>query len=116
MMKPTAYFINTARGGIVEENGLYAALAEGRIAGAALDCFVGEPLTIAPKFATLDNVLLAPHAIAWTEELFRDIGQMAFRGMVELMQGRRPPGVVNPDVLDRPGFREKWRRIVDGLA
>jgi phosphoglycerate dehydrogenase-like enzyme len=111
-MRPTAYLINTARGGIVDEEALYASLAEGRIAGAALDCFVGEPLTKAPQFAELDNVLLAPHAIAWTDEMFRDIGRASCQGMLDLIQGKRPRGVVNPEVFERPSFQQKWRRLV----
>jgi phosphoglycerate dehydrogenase-like enzyme len=108
LMKPTAYLLNTARGGIVDEEALYAALVEKRIAGAALDCLVGEPITKPPRFAALDNVLLAPHAIAWTDEMFRDIGRAVCQGMLDLSQGRRPRGVVNPEVFDRPGFRAKW--------
>lgn len=111
LMKPTAYLINTARGGIVNEQALEQALAEGRIAGAALDCFDNEPLTAPPRFARFENVLLAPHAIAWTDELFRDIGQAACQGMIDLVQGRRPHGVVNPAVLERPGFQAKWKRV-----
>lgn len=116
MMKPDAYLINTARGGIVDENALYAALRSRRIAGAALDCFVGEPLTAPPPFAELDNVLLAPHSIAWTEELFRDIGRTACRGMLDLTEGRRPRGAVNPEVFERPGFREKWQRLCGAVS
>ncbi len=111
MMKPTAYLINTARGGIVEEDGLFDALNKGRIAGAALDCFLAEPIVSPPRWAALDNVLLAPHAIAWTDEMFRDIGRAACQGMIELAEGRRPRGIVNPEVFDRPGFQEKWKRI-----
>ncbi|MDR3639369.1 MAG: hydroxyacid dehydrogenase [Isosphaeraceae bacterium] len=111
LMKPSAYLINTARGGIVDEPALETALAEGRIAGAALDCFENEPLTAPPRFARFDNVLLAPHAIAWTDELFRDIGRAACQGMLDLAQGRRPRGVVNPEVFERPGFLAKWRRL-----
>jgi phosphoglycerate dehydrogenase-like enzyme len=111
LMKPTAYLLNTARGGIVDEDALYTALAEGRIAGAALDCFVGEPITTPSRFAPLDNVLLAPHAIAWTDELFRDIGRAVCQGMLDLAEGRRPRGVVNPEVFERPGFRAKWTRL-----
>ncbi|MCE9567702.1 MAG: hypothetical protein K8U57_37350 [Planctomycetes bacterium] len=114
LMKPTAYLLNTARGGIVEEVALDAALREKRIAGAALDCFVGEPLRSVPSFASLDNVLLAPHCIAWTDELFRDIGRTVCKGMLDLAAGRVPSGVVNSDVLERPGFKEKWRRIIAG--
>jgi len=110
LMKPTAYLINTARGGIVNEAALYGALKSRRIAGAALDCFDNEPLTAPPVFTEFDNVLLAPHCIAWTDELFRDIGRMACQGMIDMMHGRRPPGVVNPEVFERPGFQQKWRR------
>jgi phosphoglycerate dehydrogenase-like enzyme len=116
LMKPTAYLLNTARGGIVNEEALYAALAGSRIAGAALDCFVGEPLTAPPRFAELDNVLLAPHSIAWTNELFRDIGRSVCQGMLDLAAGRRPHGLVNPEVLNRPGFRARWQRVCSGRA
>lgn len=109
-MKSNAYLLNTARGGIVNEDALYAALLEKRIAGAALDCFVDEPIKSPHRFGELDNVLLAPHSIAWTEELFRDIGITACRSMVDLSRGKKPRGVVNQEVFDRPGFQEKWSR------
>ena len=111
LMKPDAYLINTARGGIVDEDALYEVLSTGKIAGAALDCFAEEPVTRPHRFGTLDNVLLAPHCIAWTVELFRDIGRSVCQGMVDLSLGRVPRGVVNPEVLERPGFEEKWARI-----
>jgi phosphoglycerate dehydrogenase-like enzyme len=111
-MKPTAYLINTARGGIVDESALESALRDGRITGAALDCFDREP-PAEPPFAAFDNVLLAPHSIAWTDELFRDIGRAVCRGMIDLSEGRVPRGVVNREVLDRPTFRAKWKRLTD---
>jgi phosphoglycerate dehydrogenase-like enzyme len=111
MMKPDAYLINTARGGIVDEDALYDALAHGRIAGAAIDCFAEEPVVGPHRFGTLDNVLLAPHSVAWTVELFRDIGRSVCQGMLDLSLGNRPRGAVNPRVFDRPGFQEKWQRI-----
>jgi phosphoglycerate dehydrogenase-like enzyme len=111
LMKPTAYLLNTARGGIVNEDALYLALRERRIAGAALDCFETEPLISPPRWADLDNVLLAPHSIAWTDELFRDIGRAACQGMLDLACGLRPRGMVNPEVLNRPGFQAKWDRL-----
>src|SRR5436190_22753294 len=114
MMKRTAYLITTARGGIVGEAALEVALLENRISGAAVDCFETEPLAAPPPFADLDNVLFAPHCIAWTDELFRDIGRVVCRGMLDLAAGRVPTGVVNREVLDRPGFRAKWKRIVGG--
>jgi phosphoglycerate dehydrogenase-like enzyme len=112
LMKPAAFLLNTARGGIVDEAALEAALREKRIAGAAIDCFENEPLTAPPAFADLDNVILAPHCIAWTDELFRDIGRAVCRGMLDLAAGRVPNGVVNPEVLGRPGFQAKWKRII----
>jgi phosphoglycerate dehydrogenase-like enzyme len=112
LMNPSAYLINTARGGIVDEVALHAALAKHRIAGAAIDCFTNEPLTAPPVFAELDNVLLAPHCIAWTDELFRDIGRIVCQGMLDLAEGRVPKGVVNREVLERNGFQEKWKRVL----
>ncbi|MFI5457606.1 MAG: NAD(P)-dependent oxidoreductase [Isosphaerales bacterium] len=111
LMKADAYLINTARGGIVDEDELYGALELHLIAGAALDCFAEEPVTRPHRFGQLDNVLLAPHSIAWTDELFRDIGRSVCQGMLDLSLGKLPRGVVNPQVVDRPGFQEKWARL-----
>src|SRR5438128_12204546 len=111
LMKPDAYLLNTARGGIVDEDALYDALRNRRIAGAAIDCFAQEPVTSPHRFGELDNVLLAPHSIAWTDELFRDIGRAACQVMVDLSLGKKPRGAVNPEVFDRPGFEAKWKRL-----
>jgi phosphoglycerate dehydrogenase-like enzyme len=110
-MKPDAYLLNTARGGIVNEEALYHVLKNRRIAGAALDCFAQEPVITPSRFADLDNVLLAPHSIAWTDELFRDIGRAACGVMVDLSMGRRPSGVLNPELFERPSFQSKWTRF-----
>jgi phosphoglycerate dehydrogenase-like enzyme len=116
LMKPDSYLINTARGGIVDEFALHQALKEGRIAGAAIDCFLQEPVNTPHPLGELSNVLLAPHCIAWTNELFRDIGRAACRGIVALSRGERPAGVVNSEVIERPGFQEKWARLTSGVA
>ncbi len=116
LMKREAFLINIARGGVVDEDALYDALKAGGIAGAALDCFVGEPLTEPSRFGEFDNVLLAPHAIAVTREHGRDIGRMTCQGMVDLTRGCVPPGVVNPEVLQRPSFQAKWRRLREQLG
>ncbi len=110
LMKPTAFLINTARGGIVDETPLIAALKAGRIAGAALDCHETEPLPGGSPIADLDNVIVAPHAICWSNELFRDLGHMACGQMLEISRGKIPHGVVNTEVLDRPGFQAKLAR------
>jgi phosphoglycerate dehydrogenase-like enzyme len=111
LMKRDAYLINTARGGIVDEDALYDALKQGHIAGTALDCYAGEPLVEPYRFRDLENVLLAPHSIAWTNEMFRDIGRTACQGMIDLSLERRPRGIVNPQVLEQPGFQRKWERV-----
>jgi phosphoglycerate dehydrogenase-like enzyme len=111
LMKPDAFLINTARGGIVDEDALFDTLHHRRIAGAAIDVFADEPIRSPHRFGQLDNVLLAPHCIAWTDEMFRDIGRAACQGMIDLSLGRRPHGVVNPQVFDRPSFQLKWERL-----
>ncbi len=112
LMKRDAYLLNTARGGIVNEDALFEALQTGRIAGAALDCFDTEPLTEPHRFRTLDNVILAPHSIAWTYEMFRDIGRSACQALLDLSLGKRPQqGVLNPELFDRQIFRDKWQLI-----
>jgi phosphoglycerate dehydrogenase-like enzyme len=111
LMRPDAYLINTARGGIVDEDALYDALRGRKIAGAALDCFATEPLREPSRFREFENVLLAPHSIAWTHEMFRDIGRAACQVMVDLVERRAPRGIVNPQVLEQRGFREKWKRV-----
>jgi phosphoglycerate dehydrogenase-like enzyme len=114
LMKPEAYLLNTARGGIVDEEALYEALKNRRIAGAALDCFAQEPATAPHRFGELDNVLLAPHSIAWTNESFRDMGRAACQVMVDLSLGVKPRGVLNPELFDRPAFNAKWQRFQHG--
>lgn len=114
LMNASSYLINTARGGIVDEDALFDALKGQRIAGTAIDCFAEEPVTEPHRFREFDNVLLAPHCIAWTDELFRDIGRTACRGILALCRRERPSGVVNPEVFERPGFLEKWMRLTSG--
>ena len=111
LMKPTAFLINTARGGIVNEAALVEALQQKRIAGAASDVYGKEPAGKEHPFTQLDNILLAPHCIAWTDELFGEIGTMAAQAALEIAHGRVPAvGVINPEVLARPGFRRKLAR------
>ncbi len=110
LMKSSSFIINTARGGIINEDALFTALSQKKIAGAALDCFNDEPVIKPNRFSKLDNVILAPHSIAWTQELFRDMGKMCSKHMIDLANGIRPHGVVNPEVFDRPSFQEKWKK------
>jgi len=112
-MKPTAYLINTARGPVVNEPALIEALRAGRIAGAGLDVFETEPVSRDNPLLAMDNVIVAPHAIAWTQETFRDNSLYACRNVAAVARGEAPKHVVNREVLERPGCRAKlarWRR------
>jgi len=99
-MKPNAYLINTARGGLVDETALSAALKEGRLAGAALDVFADEPPTDSPLLQLGDKVLLTPHLGAQTTEAVVRMGRAAAQCIVDVLAGRRPEGLVNPEVYD----------------
>ncbi len=109
MMKPDAVLINTARGPIVDQHALIRALEAGKIRGAALDVFESEPLKSDSPLTRLPNVILTSHSVAWTEELFRDMGRADCEGALAVYRGEIPPNVVNKDVLQRPGFLEKLR-------
>ena len=102
LMKPGAYLINTGRGQIVDEPALYAALAEGRIAGAALDVFEQEPVSPDNPILRLENVIVSPHSLCWTDECYRGIAESAFRSVVAVASGRRPTYLVNPAALEHP--------------
>jgi len=100
LMKPTAYFINTSRGGVVKEADLIAVLQEGRIAGAGLDVFESEPVGLDHPFLKMDNVVLTPHTASSADETYaqrdRDVGVAA----VAIARGEVPEFVANPKVLD----------------
>lgn len=107
LMKPTAFLINTARGPIVDQKALTLALKERWIAGAGLDVFEVEPLPEGDPLRELDNVILSPHGLAWTEEIARDNSLEACDNILTLFAGRIPHGAVNRGVLDNPAFQRK---------
>ncbi len=99
-MKPTAYLINMARGPIVDEAALAQALAAQRIMGAGLDVTEHEPIEPTSPLLAMDNVIITPHALCWTDECFRDIAATALRSITDVSLGRRPDHVVNSEVYD----------------
>ena len=111
MMRPDAFLINTARGAIVDQEALTRALQEGWISGAAIDVFEQEPPDPDDELLSLPNVILAPHASAWTHELFRDIGHDCMKAALAVSRGEEPPYVVNGEVLERPGLRKKLEKF-----
>ena len=102
LMKPSAFFINCARGPIVDEKSLLAALVEGRIAGAGLDVFHDEPVPASNPLLRLENVIVSPHALCYTDECLRLLAEGSFRRAVAFLSRERPPCIVNPDVLSHP--------------
>ncbi|SDR71473.1 2-hydroxyacid dehydrogenase [Actinopolymorpha singaporensis] len=101
-MKPSAFLVNVARGPVVDQQALTRVLAERRIAGAALDVFDPEPPSPEDPLLALENVLLAPHAIAWTDELALGNGRSAVQAILDVAAGRRPRHVINPQAWAAP--------------
>ena len=100
LMKPDAYLINCARGAIVDQAALIAALTERRIAGAALDVVEQEPLPTDDPLRRLDNVILTPHSAHWSIESGVECRRTAVEHVIALLRGGIPPDVVNRAVLD----------------
>ena len=99
LMKPTAYLINTARGGLVDEDALLEALREKRIAGAALDVLVNEPGTNSP-FLQFDNVMVTPHMGGSSQEAGVRVATVSVQNVIEVLQGKRPQRTVNKEVWE----------------
>ena len=98
LMKTSAFLVNTARGNVVDEEALVAALEKGQIAGAALDVLEHEP-SAHPGLVALPNVVLAPHIGSGTEEARRAMARFAAQNLLDLLDGRRPSTLLNPEAV-----------------
>jgi D-3-phosphoglycerate dehydrogenase len=101
-MRPGAFFINVARGPVVDEPALIAALKANRIAGAALDVFEQEPVDPGNPLLAMDNVIVTPHSLCWTDECFHNMASIGLRSIIDVLSGRRPEFLVNRDALEHP--------------
>lgn len=102
LMRPSAFLINTARGDLVDEGALYAAVRSGAIAGAGIDAWSTEPLTD-PRWAQLDNVVLTPHSAASTDGVWAATATLAVDIVLQVLRGERPDQLLNPGAsYDRP--------------
>ncbi len=106
LMKPTAFLVNVARGPIIDQEALTSALEDRTIAGAALDVLEREPPDPKDRLLGLENVILSPHALAWTDEMALSTGRSAIRSVLDVAAGRRPPYVVNRAVFEHPRAKD----------
>jgi phosphoglycerate dehydrogenase-like enzyme len=107
LMKPTAFLINTARGPIVDQKALTKVLAERRIAGAGLDVLEKEPPEPDDPILKLDNTILTPHALCWTDQCFAGNGAADVKAVLDIQHGRVPRGIVNRAVTEQAKFKSK---------
>jgi D-3-phosphoglycerate dehydrogenase / 2-oxoglutarate reductase len=106
-MKPTAFVINTARGGIVDQDALLRALDEGWIAGAGIDVFVPERLPPEHPLLARENLVATPHVAFYSEESVVELETLAAENVAAILSGRRPHALVNPEVLEL----ERWAHL-----
>lgn len=98
-MKRDAFLINVARGAVIDQQALIKALADGRLAGAALDVFEDQPLSSGHPLLDVDRVLPTPHLAGLTRQSMRRMSDLAIDQMLQLLAGKRPRNLVNPEVM-----------------
>ncbi len=98
LMKPTAYLLNAARGGVVDEKALYDALSGKVIAGAGFDVFQEEPVPVNNPLLTLENIIVTPHSAALTAECVVRMATGSAQAIADALKGKRPEFIVNPEV------------------
>jgi D-3-phosphoglycerate dehydrogenase / 2-oxoglutarate reductase len=109
-MKPEAYFITTARGFIHDEEALAEALRSKQIAGAGLDVWEDEPPPHDHPLMAFDNVMVSPHIAGSTIEARENMGRIAAEQVLQILDGKKPPRLINPEVW--PAYRERFERIM----
>ena len=112
-MKPSAFFVNMARGPIVDEAALIRALSEGWIEGAGIDVFEQEPTPDDNPLLKMDNVIVTPHALCWTDQVFNTQWDFILGQVDALRHGEAPLGMVNPEVWHSPVFQHKLERFLE---
>ncbi|HEV7633996.1 MAG TPA: hydroxyacid dehydrogenase [Bradyrhizobium sp.] len=108
LMQPHAYFITTARGFIHDEAALFEALRDKRIAGAGLDVWAKEPPPPDHPLLQFDNVIASPHTAGVTKEARENMGRIAAEQMLDTLDGKRPPRIINPEVW--PAYARRFER------
>jgi D-3-phosphoglycerate dehydrogenase / 2-oxoglutarate reductase len=101
LMKPSAFLLNLSRGEVVEEKALYEALKTGKIAGAGLDVYDPEPPVAGNPLFELDNVIFSPHCATLTQECVIRMATGAAAGVVDVLSGKKPQYIVNPEVFKK---------------
>lgn len=109
-MQKHAYFITTARGGIHDEAALATALTQRQLAGAGLDVWEDEPPPADHPLLRFDNVVVSPHNAGVTRQSRHNIARIAAEQMIDILDGKKPPRLLNPDVW--PTYRERFARIL----
>jgi phosphoglycerate dehydrogenase-like enzyme len=107
LMRPGALLVNVGRGGLIDSRALAAALDEGHLGGAGLDVFEAEPLDPDDPLLASRRVIAAPHALGYTDELFRGCIDAACGSIIAASEGQLPEHIANPGVLDSEAFRAK---------
>ncbi len=109
LMQPHAYFITTARGSIHDERALAEALRTQRIAGAGIDVWDKEPPPAEHPLLQFDNVIASPHTAGVTHEARANMGRIAAEQLIMILDGKRPPRIVNPQVW--PAYAERFAKV-----
>ena len=110
LMKPTAFFISTARGGVHREDDLAEVLRDGRIAGAGLDVFLQEPPLPDHPLLAFDTVVATPHTAGMTEESLYDMAVATAEQWITIFEGGVPPRLVNPEAW--PRYSERFESLL----